>query len=356
MATLTLPAQTNPIELNFRLEPGRVIRGRLVDPRGRPVAGAFVAADTWRGHRSLMWRVNTDAEGRFRWDEAPPDAVLVDMGQTGYTTVRRRSLTPSAEEYTVTMSRPLHIHGTVVDAETGRPIEAFQIVSGIYFPNSQSPHWERATARPMTAGNYKISFSEPKAGRQLRIEARGYKPVTSRRFNSAEGDQTFDVRLEKGNDLVGIVRLPDGTPLGGADVALVPTGQNLMLHDGRIRHNFGADVARSDAQGRFRFPSQDGTFTLIALHDRGFARKCSAQLAESDAMVIVPWGRVEGTLRVARRTVAGEEVTLYPESIMQPQDANITFYSRANGRRERSVRLRSSAARKVVGRPHLQAQ
>jgi len=59
-----------PVE--FRLEPGRVITGRVVDGQGKPVAGAFVAADTWRGYRSLMWRVDTDKDGRFRWEEARP--------------------------------------------------------------------------------------------------------------------------------------------------------------------------------------------------------------------------------------------------------------------------------------------
>ncbi len=334
LKTLMVSARTGPVE--FRLEPGRVIRGRLVDQQGRPVAGAFVAADTWRGHRSLMWRVNSDAEGRFRWEEAPPDAVLVDMGQTGFATIRRRSLTPSPQEYTITMSRPLRIHGTVVDAETGRPIDAFQVVSAIDWANSQAPHWERSGARPMNAGQYERSFSEPYPGRLLRIEAHGYKPAVSRVYKSDEGDQVFDVRLEKGTDLVGIVRLPDGAPLEGAEIALVPARQNLLLQDGRLRNRRDPAVAGSDAQGRFRFPPQDGAFTLIALHDRGFARRTSAQLAESKALVVEPWGRVEGTLRVGDRPGAGEQLTLNPESIQQTQDGIISFFfsatADANGR------------------------
>ena len=62
-----------PVE--FRLGPGRTIRGRVLDDRGRPVSGATVAAYRWRGHETLEWLSQTDAEGRFRWDDAPSDAV-----------------------------------------------------------------------------------------------------------------------------------------------------------------------------------------------------------------------------------------------------------------------------------------
>ncbi len=38
---------------------------------GKPVAGAIVGADTWRGRRSLEFRVTTGADGRFEWRGAP---------------------------------------------------------------------------------------------------------------------------------------------------------------------------------------------------------------------------------------------------------------------------------------------
>src|SRR5262249_6891914 len=44
--------RTAPVE--FRLtEPGSVLRVRVVDVRGQPVAGATFGPDTWRGHRSI---------------------------------------------------------------------------------------------------------------------------------------------------------------------------------------------------------------------------------------------------------------------------------------------------------------
>ena len=70
-----------PVE--FRLEPARTIRGRLVDGEGNPVAGTFVAADTWRGCRSIEFRVNTGNDGRFEWNDAPERPGPLRHGRRG---------------------------------------------------------------------------------------------------------------------------------------------------------------------------------------------------------------------------------------------------------------------------------
>lgn len=90
-------------DLELALKPPATIRGRVVDADGEPIEGAFAAADTWRGHRSLAWRVNTDEEGRFEWNSAPHDAMLFDFGAYGYLANRGVRLTPQDEEYVVTL-------------------------------------------------------------------------------------------------------------------------------------------------------------------------------------------------------------------------------------------------------------
>jgi hypothetical protein len=52
------------------------LRGKVVDIEGKPVVGAFFGADTWRGHRSIDFRVDTDKDGRFEWKNAPKDVVI----------------------------------------------------------------------------------------------------------------------------------------------------------------------------------------------------------------------------------------------------------------------------------------
>ena len=81
----------------IRLGKASTLRVRVVDRAGKPVAGAYLQAGTWRGHRSLLrvgaqtevawrstWNAETDAAGRFTWTSAPSDAMLFDIFKDGY--------------------------------------------------------------------------------------------------------------------------------------------------------------------------------------------------------------------------------------------------------------------------------
>jgi hypothetical protein len=97
------------------------------------------------------------------------------------------------------------------------------------------PSWQRNQAREVTGGRYEISFSEPYPFRLVRIEAPGYLPAVSRAFKPEDGEQVLDFKLEKGRDVVGVVRTPDGMPLVGADVVLPRTGPTEPLPPRRRR-------------------------------------------------------------------------------------------------------------------------
>ena len=140
---------------------GRTVTGRVVDGQGKPVAGAFVAADTWRGYRSLMWRVDTDKDGRFRWDEAPADEVLCDLGKLGFMSIRPRRLEALRREVVVTMLRPLKVRGSVVDADTGKPVEAFTVLPGIDWENNPNTYWQRQPVVRGTPAGTRSSSTSP---------------------------------------------------------------------------------------------------------------------------------------------------------------------------------------------------
>jgi peroxiredoxin/uncharacterized GH25 family protein len=301
-----------PVE--FRLGPGRVIRGRVVDGQGKPVAGAFVAADTWRGYRSLMWRVDTGKDGRFRWEEAPADEVLCDLGQVGHMSIRHKPLRPSDEEVVITMIRPLRVRGTVVDAGTGRPVESFSVLPGIDWENNPNTYWERQSAARGHAGQYEIAFGEPRPGHRVRVEAEGYLPAVSRAFKDDEGEAVFDIKLTRGEGVTGTVLSPDGKPLAGVTVALVTPSQEVMISNGWPPDRRDSAVVETDREGRFAFPAQDGRYSVVLLDDRGFALRTDKELAASRAVRLEPWARVEGTVRVGPKPGAGETMHLGVES------------------------------------------
>jgi protocatechuate 3,4-dioxygenase beta subunit len=65
------------VDVNFGLEPGQGIAGRVVGSDGRPISGATVFVDDWNGVHTLERETVTDADGRFVLHQMPPTAVTL---------------------------------------------------------------------------------------------------------------------------------------------------------------------------------------------------------------------------------------------------------------------------------------
>jgi RNA polymerase sigma factor (sigma-70 family) len=292
----------SPFEL--RLGPGRAIRGQVVDSQGRALAGAFIAVSRWTGPRqALAWRTQTDATGRFSWDAAPIGQVTLAAFKEGYR-MADMTIEPTGQEaiFRLTPASRLRIRGTVTDAATGRPVEPFTVVpnvepGGILLMDAVRAH---------RGGRYEFSAVNGQPYR-IRIEARGYLPVTSPRFAHDAGDQVFDVRLKKGQWLEGVVRGREGAPLAGAEVILA-TGNGVHIEGGESYQRRHHPHLLTGPDGVFSFSPPDGPFRVIALHDRGYTEASAQQLAEEHGLTVQPWGRIEGTLRAGGHLLAHESV------------------------------------------------
>ena len=253
----------------------------------------------------------TDSEGRFRWDEAPDDMVVIDLGSLGFGGKRFWPTGPTVEEHLFKMRRALRIRGAVTDAETGRTIKPFTVVPGYDWGQGNSPSWEYDQARGHSGGSYDITLSTIYPLRVLRIEADGYLPAVSRGFKDDEGETYFNVKLRRGAWTEGVVRLPDGSPLAGADIVLVDPSQPAFIKNGTPPAPKDHRTLKTGADGRFSFPQQEPPYTIVALHDRGLAEQTiDATPASAYTLTIKPWGRVEGTLRIGSRPGADEPISL----------------------------------------------
>jgi len=300
-------------ELEFRLGPAKTVRGKVVDEKGKPVGGAFVAADTWRGHRSLEWRVNTKNDGSFLWTGAPADEVLIDLGKQGFQSLRHFHLVASDKEVLITLRKPQKISGSVVDDQTGQPIEKFKVVTGIKWQDTGQPiYWDDRSAQSGADGQYQVTFDEPYPQRAVRVEALGYIPAISPLLKQDAGDVVFDVRLKKGTGPTGIVRLPDGNPAPGTDVLLCTPGSQASLHNGKIdaRMNQGAAVVKTGADGRFEFLPQLENFLIIAVQDEGYAEVTQDAFKASTDIKLQPWGKIEGKLMIGSKPGASQTINL----------------------------------------------
>ena len=124
-------------QIEITLGPAGSFKGRVVDTSGKPVAGAFVDPDVWKGtYRCLGAYLWTDADGRFRWDDAPRDELVVNVSRQGYVGVFQQAVAPTAEDVVFKLEPCLSIHGTVRDAETRKRVENATLEFGAVDPKT----------------------------------------------------------------------------------------------------------------------------------------------------------------------------------------------------------------------------
>ncbi len=315
--------------LEFHLEPASVLRFRVIDGQGKPVAGAFVYAQTWRGYHSIDKRGETDTEGRFVWRSAPRDAVLYDIGKTGFMARRAYPLIASEREQVVILHPKLVITGRVTDAETGQPLPKCLIIEGVGFVGNAQISWLRGRTVDVSGGEYSASFDEPNDTMYVRVEALGYRPAVSRAFHPDEGRQRFDAALERAAMLSGIVLLPDGKPAEGVDIVLASEADMVLFDGGRFESRTSAPRFKTGPDGRFAFTAAKDKFILVALGDAGYTDASPDEFAKSDKLVLKPWGRLDGELMVGRGPKPNEVISYNPVGRFGRGIPNRLFYQYA---------------------------
>jgi protocatechuate 3,4-dioxygenase beta subunit len=248
--------EPNLAPLEFRLRRGRALTVRVVDANDRPLAGAWTVVHVLREDpRYGLWREDTDEQGRFVIPNVPDHEICLTVGKSGYRTIRDHVLAASEGRPVVTMKTSPCLRGSVLDAGTGKPIPAFEIVAVPPDPERM----EAGGPYPFKDGRFELVFDEPRTGMdslELKVLAVGYKPATSGSVRlegtrSVEfkltADPSFDaqaLRRERGGlrsseptVVTGAVVDPNGRPVPQAEVILVGP--------------FHSQVA-SDAEGRFK--------------------------------------------------------------------------------------------------------
>jgi uncharacterized GH25 family protein/peroxiredoxin len=299
--------------LSFRLEPGATLRGRVVDQQGKPLEGIGVYADTWQDLRTLTFRSTTDREGRFVWKNAPRDAVIFNFSANGFRSDRNRPLTASDDEQTITLYPELLIRGTVVDEETGKPVDKFQYCSGFRRDTEDQSFFDNQFI-PGENGRFEYHMEEASMPNNfVKVMAEGYNPAISRAFKPTEGQQSFEFKLKKGKGYGGVVLLPDGKPAQGATVALLSQSSHPFIENGVLSPNSSAIRTTTDAEGRFSFVPQTESCSFWALHQSGFGEISQYDLEKAGTIKLQLWGRLEGVVKIGNQIAKNVEVTYSSE-------------------------------------------
>jgi hypothetical protein len=229
-----------------------------------------------------------------------------------------RQVDAGSDEVTITLHHPQHLHGTVTDAETGRPIERFVLIPG-WGPHRPQlrPEWLQGSARTFGAGKFDLPnglFPDQGYPRSIRIEAEGYQPGELLGFLDNQEDVAHDFKLRKSRPLEGIIRGPDGRPLAGVDVALSGTDYDARIKDGRFQANRVVREVphmKTGPDGRYAFRPPGERVAILAVHDAGVAIRSAADLTASGDITLAPWGRIEGVMKIGTRPAPGQKVAAW---------------------------------------------
>ncbi|MHC4638796.1 MAG: redoxin domain-containing protein [Planctomycetota bacterium] len=317
---------TEPVE--FLLEPGHTIRGRIVDVNNNPIPVVSVLTSSWRGQRSLNWKTVTDSEGYFEWNNAPPDEVNFNFSKGGYMIISNMPMSHLADEYLLTMYPQLNISGMVYDADTNEPVRDFSITTGMKWNRTSNIFWNSAQRKSGSGreGSYEYDFTYPADAHFIRIEAEGYLPGISREFGNEEGTVLYDFALEKGAGLNGTVYLEDGTTVSNAEVVICTASRHAYIHNGFNNSQWRkAPSVQTNEMGGFSLPAQTEDYLLVVLHDSGYAEVSSGQFSEDTKIVLQPWGRVVGEVYIGNTPGADEQVSLFYDWRYQEKDTFVRY-------------------------------
>jgi beta-lactamase regulating signal transducer with metallopeptidase domain/thiol-disulfide isomerase/thioredoxin/protocatechuate 3,4-dioxygenase beta subunit len=317
-------AKDGPAAAAITLSPARTLAGRIVDSNGKPIPEAAVLVEAWRGFHSLGIYLKTDAQGRFRWEDAPADSVLITVDRAGFDGAQVR-VSPDAPVL-ITLKRSLRISGKIRDAKTEKAIDEVGVELGTRDAKTGGFTWAKSPTRVWASQGYLNANVDVERTPEfrLRLRSRGYEPFESRTFRGDEGQVEYDVSLTptdvpQGVAVAGQVRRPDGTPLAGADVVLTypigggPNGPaSIRIKRGTIQADARLTVTKSDAEGRFsltREPDPAGRyFAVVVVSPESFAEADRAAFEANLAIVAKPWGRIQGVARVGSKPAAGAPI------------------------------------------------
>lgn len=314
---------TNSAPLVFRLSPIMPLFVRVVDEAGQPISGASFFMLTWWGRPSTLAQSlpqTTDADGRLQWSSAPKGEMGVEFTRAGYRYSMTNKMTADGTEHLVTLYPAAKASGKVTDADTGAPIESFQLTYGYTQPWFSKPLWD-LHSRACANGSYQQELDEEGTS-WLQIEAQGYQTIETK-VPITNGEGVFDIQLQRqtaNNSIRGIVLLPDGTPAAGIDVALCTAQVGIMLNGTVLEPTF-SNIPKSrqvgyrkktDDHGQFSFEPIPEAHTVVAAGAAGLGEARCFDFSKPLEIRLKPWGRVTGSVRAQDGKWAGRSVSWRP--------------------------------------------
>ena len=251
-------------QADWVLEPGHTIRFQFEDPSGKPIKGASILADTWRGNRSLQWRSKANADGFVEWTSAPEDVVTYDFSRRGYRPKRNIELLPREKPHTIVLEPAPELEytvtGNVIDSESGKPVA--NLVAEFGYSRGKEIYWLSSDKFRGSKGKFRLKYGETQLANYseresklfVRVTADGYWPWVSEELDVLQPAPSLSIELKPGTGRSAVVLDPAGKPAQYAVVAL-GLGRNSIEFQRGYQDVDASQQTKTDAAGQFQFAS-----------------------------------------------------------------------------------------------------
>jgi uncharacterized GH25 family protein len=300
-------------EIVFNLKPGDVVRAHVQDESGQPVANARVGLEGSPGEPSYdayEFSANTDDQGNFSWDSAPKESMSFYFFHDGFEAKRGVKLAPG-QDNTVTMHPTRQLQGQVLDDTSGHAVTNFTVRTGTASPDNSDVYGVvRNHEFSAVDGRFNINIEE-ESDNAIYVSAGGYADQVQKMPDAQNGIVQMVVRLKPSAGLNGVVLAPDGTPVPGVNVAVAGDAMhsNIQLTGGRLRsYDSSSKLATTDSNGHFNISSVPEDGTVVASGEPGFGRAPLDEVRNSGILTLQPWGRIEGSLKIAGQPGVGKDL------------------------------------------------
>ncbi len=251
------------IDIKLVMQPEVRIEGRVVQQgSGEPVADVPV---TIRGEQMVPYLlpdpVRSQKDGTFSFAGLPPDAYTVSVGVpaegmpewVGAPVQMTLEAGQAKTDVTVEIGKGGLVEFVIVDAASGKPIEGARVGTR----RMQDGQWFFANSNEQGIARLRLS---PGSYHLTRVSKAGYaRDPEDGRLAIAEGEsQRLKLSLAATPRLTGVIRDPEGQPVAGALVSVLPGSRGEAVSDENGRYEATWDPSM--------WRQEDTTFCLLARH------------------------------------------------------------------------------------------
>ncbi len=326
--TKSIDVKVDGQSVKFVMKAGQPLRFHVTDTGKKPISNAVLwlnpfSPDMQNGVQAEV-TLRTDDSGDASWDDAPDSELRFSVTASGYMRLPFIRAKADGRVQNVVMQRALTVYGNVTDADTGRPIRQFTIISG--WPTSSGNKIEAQWSNidrfwlQFKNGTYRHTYEEgvvanpTNPGYILRFEADGYASFVSRVIAADEGDVEIDATLKRTKAPSITLLSPDGRPAANAQIGLIGPGGWATLNGPTIDPLTSGSLTRivTDSGGKFSFSSDDPSVSIIvAVHPSGYALANAGDLTDQPNWSLQPYGVLRGSISKKGAPVPGREMVLH---------------------------------------------